>query len=72
MDKVMTLKELNRAKEITLAGLESLLKKEVITETGQQLVHRFLDQPIIVEVRGGVAYCLDPRVKIIDHDNNDV
>ena len=23
---------------------------------------------IIVEVRGGIAYCDDPRVKIIDHD----
>jgi hypothetical protein len=26
---------------------------------------------IIVEVRGGVAYCNDPRVEIIDHDNKD-
>ena len=24
---------------------------------------------IIVEVRGGVAYCNDPRVEIIDYDN---
>jgi hypothetical protein len=23
---------------------------------------------IVVEVRGGVAYCDDPRVKIVDHD----
>ncbi len=25
---------------------------------------------IAVEIRGGVAYCSDPRVVIIDHDNN--
>ena len=25
---------------------------------------------IIVEVRGGVAYCDDPHVEIIDHDNH--
>lgn len=25
---------------------------------------------ILVEVRGGVAYCDDPRVEIIDHDNH--
>ena len=24
--------------------------------------------PIIVDVRGGVAYCDDERVKIVDHD----
>ena len=30
------------------------------------------DQPkIIVEVSGGVAYCDDPRVQIIDHDDQE-
>lgn len=28
------------------------------------------DQEIIVEVRGGVAYCDNPLVKIVDYDNN--
>lgn len=27
------------------------------------------EKKIVVEVRGGVAYCDDPRVQIIDHDN---
>ena len=25
---------------------------------------------IVVDVRGGVAYCDDPRVRILDHDND--
>jgi hypothetical protein len=29
-------------------------------------------KPIKVEVLGGVAYCDDPRVKIIDYDNEKV
>ena len=31
-----------------------------------------LGKPIIVEVSGGVAECDDPRVTIIDHDNEEV
>jgi hypothetical protein len=31
--------------------------------------HYLCKKPIKVEVLGGVAYCDDPRVKIIDHDN---
>lgn len=28
-------------------------------------------EEIVVEVKGGVAYCDDPRVKIIDYDNEE-
>lgn len=30
------------------------------------------DEKITVEVRGGVAYCDNPRVKIIDYDNQEL
>lgn len=29
-----------------------------------------LQDPIVVEVRGGVAYCDAPRVEIVDYDNH--
>lgn len=30
------------------------------------------EDKIIVEIRGGVAYCIDPRVKIMDFDNEKI
>ena len=36
----------------------------------KDLVLALIPSKITVEVRGGVAYCDDPRVEIIDHDNH--
>lgn len=35
---------------------------------GQNLLENKEERPIIVDVKGGIAYCDDPRVEIIDHD----
>ena len=47
-----------------VGGIESPIdrKQEWMSTT-------FLEK-IIIDVRGGVAYCDDPRVEIIDHDNH--
>lgn len=37
----------------------------------KDLVLALASNKIIVEVQGGVAYCDDPRVEIIDHDNRE-
>ena len=37
----------------------------------KDLVLALIPSKITVEVQGGVAYCDDPRVEIIDHDNRE-
>ena len=67
---------------IYLKGFPRLVLYAFVDEHGNQIesdadtqaeadrIAQILSDNIVVEVRGGVAYCNDPRVKIIDHDNH--
>ena len=46
-----------------LTSSEELKKLELIGK-----LENYKEEEIIVEVLGGIAYCDDPRVKIIDND----
>lgn len=43
------------------------LKKQIILL--QDIIKKLENEPIIVSVSGGIAYCEDVRVHIIDYDN---
>ena len=43
----------------------------VCTPCAKSIVGAIDVDKIIIEVHGGVAYCDDPRVEIIDHDNRE-
>lgn len=45
--------------------------KKHIEVIRQSIIKQLSEQKIQVHVRGGVAYCDDARVEIIDHDNNE-
>ncbi len=51
----------------------STIVGRTIDELVQDLVQEIeeLEEPIVVEVRGGVAYCKDNRVQIKDYDNDE-
>jgi len=58
-------------------GLRQFVLNETIEDVGLDVVivnmgssiAKFHEEQITVDVSGGVAYCDDPRVEIIDHDN---
>jgi hypothetical protein len=55
----------------TKAAIQVNCKKCVEAYTKQaETSKEIIEEKIIVEVKDGVAYCDDPRVKILDHDNH--
>ena len=51
-------------------GLEDKLSAEIVLL--KEEIEDLKKELIIVEVKGGCAYSDDPRVMIIDHDNNEL
>ena len=44
---------------------------EILVPKHVEPLTKIIESKIIVEVQGGVAYCDDPRIEIIDHDNQE-
>lgn len=47
----------------------SLTRVDLLMDQKERPVVSYPEPDIVVEVRGGVAFCSDPRVRIVDYDN---
>ena len=52
-------------------GDDHITVAEILTPKHIEPLTKIIAGKITVEVQGGVAYCDDPRVEIIDHDNRE-